>query len=350
MSSERVLVVGPAWVGDMVMAQSLYRYLKEHRPAVQIDVLAPDWSLPLLERMPEVARGIRMPLGHGQLGLAARFRLGRSLRNRHYDQAIVLPRSLKAALVPFFARARCRTGYKGEMRYGLINDMRPLDRRILPMVVQRYVHLGRPRTESDRAPGLSYPQLRVDEANADSLMERLGLERVRPAIALAPGAEYGPAKQWPAEHYAALAQHFAALGYQVWLVGSNKDGSVAESIISASGGAAVDLCGKTSLTDVVDLLSRAQVMVTNDSGLMHIGAAVGTKIVALYGSSSPHYTPPLTDRKVILYRELECSPCFERVCRYGHYRCLRELEVDSVEMAVKEILQREPEAPAPVKQ
>ncbi|WP_303902521.1 lipopolysaccharide heptosyltransferase II [Thiohalomonas denitrificans] len=338
MGAERVLVVGPAWVGDMVMAQSLYRYLKEARPAVEIDVLAPDWSLPLLERMPEVAQGVRMPLGHGELGLPVRFRLGRSLRERHYDQAIVLPRSLKAALVPFFAGARRRTGYQGEMRYGLINDMRQLDREALPMVVQRYINLGRVTTKPERVPDIPNPQLRVDEANATALFERFGLDGNRPAVAFAPGAEYGLAKQWPPEYFASLARRLAERGVQVWVVGSDKDRAVGETIVGASEGAVLNLCGKTSLTDVVDLLSLAQVMVTNDSGLMHIGAAVGTEIVALYGSSSPNYTPPLTRRKVVFFRELECSPCFERTCPYGHTRCLGEIKPSMVLEKIQEII------------
>ncbi len=147
LNPQRCLVVGPSWVGDMVMAQSLFIRLRQGHPDMEIDVLAPAWSRPLLAVMPEVNQSIVMPLGHGELGLAARYRLGVSLRQRSYDWAIVLPNSFKSALVPWWANIPVRTGYRGEMRYGLINDMRILDRQKLAMTVQRFVALADGRGE-----------------------------------------------------------------------------------------------------------------------------------------------------------------------------------------------------------
>jgi heptosyltransferase-2 len=323
-----VLIVGPAWIGDMVMAQSLFKALAGERPGVQIDVLAPAWSAPLLKRMPEVREAIPVPFEHGRLDLSARYRLGRQLAGRGYGQAIVLPRSFKAALVPWFAGVPRRTGYLGELRYGLINDVRSLDRAAMHQMVQRYVALG---AEAARAlpPKAPRPALRVDAANAARLMARHDLSAREPVVGLMPGAEYGPAKQWPLAYYAELARRLDAEGVRAWIFGSYKERAAADYVVMQAG-CGVNLCGKTSIEDAVDLIAQVSLAICNDSGLMHMAAAVGTPLVAIYGSSTPDYTPPLSDRALTLYLRVECSPCFERTCRYGHYRCLRDISVGRV--------------------
>ena len=327
---QKILVAGPAWVGDMVMAQSLYMTLKQHDPETIIDVLAPAWSGPILKRMPEVRRHIEMPVGHGEFGLGARYRLGRQLRDEVYDQAIVIPRSFKSALTPFFAGISKRTGYKGEMRYGLINDMRVLDKSVLTQTVQRYVALGLERDAALPPENIPQPELVVDEQNQQRLLAELSLGIEQPIVGFMPAAEYGPAKRWLPEYFAELAQKLVAQGHQVWLFGSAKDQPVCQQILVAAGEGVVNLCGKTRLEDVVDLIALTEQVVTNDSGLMHIAAATGRKIVAIYGSSSPGYTPPLTDNAEVVYLGLECSPCFERECPLEHYRCLRNISVEEV--------------------
>ncbi|AKU10415.1 ADP-heptose-LPS heptosyltransferase II [Azoarcus sp. CIB] len=324
----QILVVGPSWVGDMVMAQSLFMTLKAEGPC-EIDVLAPGWSLAILERMPEVRGGIAMPLGHGQLGLKERWRLGRELAKRRYDQAIVLPGSLKSALAPFFARIPQRTAFRGEMRYGLINDMRRLDKAALPMTVQRFVALGRPAGKPLPHP-FPRPRLVAAPASQARLRAELGLDPDRPAIAFMPGAEYGPAKQWPLAHYGALAAELVERGYQVWVLGSAKDAPAGQEIAAKAGDGVHNLCGRTQLGDAVDLLAMSAAAVTNDSGLMHVAAALDRPLVAVYGSSTPDHTPPLSDRVAVRYLRLECSPCFERVCPLGHTRCLHEITPASV--------------------
>lgn len=332
------LVAGPAWVGDMVMAQSLFLLLKERNPEEIIDVLAPTWSLPLLQRMPEVRCGIEVPVAHGEFGLWRRLRLGRSLRAQHYDRAIVLPRSLKSALVPFFAKARRRVGYRGEMRFGLLNDMRPLDKSALTMTVQRYLALGMGADEQLPPQNIPIPRLRIDADNQTSLLRRLGLSLERPVVALLPGAEYGPAKQWPAERYGELARGLSQRGYQVWLIGSAKDARIGATILDGNDGNAVNLCGKTALVDAVDLIALCAAVVSNDSGLMHVAAAVDVPLVAVYGSSSPAYTPPLSRNVEILYRGLECSPCFKRTCPMGHTHCLTKIDAGDALAAVGRLL------------
>ena len=336
-ATRRILVVGPAWVGDMVMAQSLFMTLKQQHPHGIIDVVAPQWSEPLLARMPQVHRTYSLPVSHGKLQLRARWALGRRLRFNAYDQAIIIPRSYKAALLPFFARVPRRTGYKGEMRYGVINDMRPLDKSILTQTVQRYVSLGLPPT-SPLPPPIPEPQLRIDVENQKHIVEKLGLNTESRIIALLPGAEYGPSKRWPPERYRVLAQRLSDEGHQVWVFGSQKEQPLGEAITAGLTSGVINLCGKTALKDVIDLLSLVSTAVTNDSGLMHVAAAVGINIVAIYGSTTPAYTPPLTRKASILYQNLSCSPCFKRECPLGHGLCLKNIEVEQVMQVINKML------------
>ncbi len=325
----KILIVAPSWVGDMVMAQPLFMRLHQLHPDVQLDVLAPAWTLPLLARMVEVHEAIANPFGHGEFKLAARYQLGKALRQRHYDQAIVLPNSLKSALVPFFAGIPRRTGYLGEMRWGLLNDARKLDKDKLPRMVERFVALAE-RPGSLLPDPIPQPELAIDEQQRLATLAKLGLNPEPRIAALCVGAEYGPAKRWPAAHFAELGKLLRHEGYQVWLIGSAKDAEAGAEAARLSMGACLDLCGKTSLNEAADLLASASVIVSNDSGLMHVAAALGKPLVALYGSSSPGFTPPLSHKAHILSLNLECSPCFKRECPLGHLDCLMKLTPQSV--------------------
>ncbi len=316
----------------MVMAQSLFITLKQQHPLCQIDVLAPAWSLPLLQRMPEVRQAIAMPLGHGQLGLSARYQLGKQLKSHAYDQAILLPNSWKSALIPFFAAIPLRTGFLGEMRWGLLNDARRLDKQRLTMTVQRFVALGLPENAPQPA-SYAFPKLSITTEQQQAVIDKFQINRDRKILALCPGAEYGPAKRWPIQHFASLAQQKQQQGWQVWLLGSDKDKAVAEQINQLSGEVCQNFAGNTSLAEAVDLLSLADVVVSNDSGLMHVAAALDKKLIALYGSSDPNFTPPLHADAKILNLNLPCSPCFKRECPLGHTECLAKIEPASV-MAV----------------
>ncbi|GGP25244.1 lipopolysaccharide heptosyltransferase II [Silvimonas amylolytica] len=332
----KILIVAPAWVGDAIMAQPLYRRLAERWPGVKIDVLAPPWTRPVHARMPEISETIDNPFGHGSLRLMERIKLGRQLRKRGYDQVIVLPNSLKSALIPWFANIPKRTGWVGEARFILMNDTRTLDPIALPQMVERFAALA-------DAPGVPlarpvpHPRLKIDPAARDAALAKLGLTADRPIVACCPGAEYGPAKRWPANHFADLANHRMSLGEQVWLFGSSKDQEIASEIAALAPGT-VNLCGQTSLAEAIDLMSLAQVVVANDSGLMHVAAGLDRPLVAIYGSSSPEFTPPLSNRAEIVTLDLECSPCFERVCPLGHMNCLNQLEADRANRAINKLL------------
>lgn len=315
----------------MVMAQALFITLKKLYPDCQIDVVSPEWSLPILVRMPEVRQGIALPVAHGEFSFLTRYRLGRSLRSKNYTHAIVLPRSWKSALVPYFAAVPVRTGYKGEMRYGLLNDMRKLDTTVLIQTVQRYVaHACQQHEYSISPPDVPFPELRADKENTDRLIRDLGLNLDKPVIGFMPGAEYGPAKQWPAAYFSELAVLLIEHGYQVWIFGSAGEQELGDEIVNNQPDDIHNLCGKTELVDVIDLIVCTEQLVSNDSGLMHVAAAMGVRVNVIYGSSTPDYTPPLTDSARIFYKRIPCSPCFDRQCRYQHYQCLISIEPDEV--------------------
>ena len=326
--SPAILVVGPSWVGDMVMAQSLFKLLKARLPQCTIDVVAPAWSIPLVSRMPEVRQGYALEVGHGEIGIGKRYRLGKRLRGNGYTRAIVLPRSLKSALVPFFAGIPRRTGFRGEMRYGLLNEIRPFDKNLLDQTVKRFSYLGLEQSDDDLQ--VYCPRLKVDAHNARRCMKELGLDPHRRTVALLLGAEYGPAKQWPASHCAELVRQIERAGAQAWLFGSAKERAFAREITAQAGGVGTNLCGKTQIADAIDLIAHADLAVANDSGLMHVAAAVNTCVIAIYGSSSPEFTPPLCDNATINWLKLDCSPCFERHCRFGHYDCLNNISAATV--------------------
>jgi heptosyltransferase-2 len=338
---KKILVIGPSWVGDSVMAQPLYRRLHERHPGLELHVFAPAWTLPLLARMPEVARAHLNPFGHGQLRLLERWRVARQLAREKFDQVIVLPNSLKSALVPFLAGVPLRTGFIGESRYGLLNDSRELDEKALPMMVERFCALAESRQHALNRP-IPHPQLQVQPASQEAALARLALATDRPIAAFCPGAEYGPAKRWPARHFAELARRFDAAGYAVWLFGSGKDREISEEIVQLSGGLAVNLAGSTGLDEAIDLMGLVDIAVCNDSGLMHVAAALGKPLVALYGSSSPDFTPPLSDDAAIVSLNLDCSPCFERVCPLGHTDCLEKLLPERVWSAAQKLLAADP--------
>lgn len=322
----KYLIVGPSWIGDMVMAQSLFITLKQQYPDCIIDVLAPAWSLPILKRMPEVREGISADMKHGEFSFFKRRKLGRSLRKKMYTHAIVIPRSWKSAVIPYFAEISVRTGYRGEMRYGLLNDIKHLDKQVLKQTVQRYVAHAYQHNLAD-APVTPFPKLQVNIKNKAELLALFGLKLDRPVLCLMPGAEYGPAKQWPIEYYAKLAASLVETGWQVWVLGSGKDAGIGDEIKSISNVHIYNLCGKTELVDTIDLLACAKSVVSNDSGLMHVASAVGVQVNVVYGSSTPEYTPPLTTKELqnIFYLEMDCSPCFKRVCPYDHTDCLKNI-------------------------
>ena len=328
------LIVGPSWVGDMVMTQSLLIALKKNHPESPLDVLSPGWSLPVIRRMPQVRRPLEMPLGHGEFRWRDCYRLGKQLRKERYVQAYVLPRSFKSALVPFHANIPVRTGYRGEFRFGLINDIRKADRAASQTTVERFVALA---ADDGHVAQIQPPVLAVDSGNQERLIAELELNPYGKIVALLPGAEYGPAKCWPLDYYRSLASELVSQDIAVWVLGSRTDHAAGEAI-AADLDAVRNLCGRTRLEDAIDLLSLSSAAVSNDSGLMHVAAAVGIPLVAIYGSSSPEKTPPLSEKAQTIYLGLECSPCYARECPLVHLNCLKNIRPEQVLSALSTAL------------
>jgi heptosyltransferase-2 len=336
-TSKTILVIGPAWVGDMVMAQSLFKTIQKNHPGTLIDVLAPAWTYPLLRLMPEVREGILMPLGHGALGLGVRYRLAQSLKTCHYDQAIVLSNTWKSALVPFFAHIPKRTGWCGEMRWGLLNDLRSLDKTAFPLMIDRYAALG---YDKNRTPSNApWPELCVTPEEVQATLAHFSLEKMplRPILILCPGAEGGQAKRWPEDRFAVLANQKIKEGWQVWILGSPKDVPIAADVEGGIHkqylGQCINLTGKTTLDQAIHLLASAVQVVANDSGLMHVAAALQVPLVGIFGPSDANHTPPLSKNAKAVSIDLSCRPCFKRSCPLKHHQCMQGLSPERVAAA-----------------
>ncbi len=324
---ERVLIVAPSWVGDAILSEPLISLLREPFTDPIVDVLAPPWCAAVYARIRGVAQVFANPIGHGRFDWKRRRALAAEIRRRGHHRAFVLPNSWKSALIPWLAGIPRRTGYVGEMRWGLLNDARHLDAKALPRLVDRFAALAAP--PDGLFPMPPGPVLVPDIANRARAMQTMGLRTERPIAVLCPGAEYGPAKRWPPNYFAELGARLQNDGMQVWLVGSANDRLAAASVLQSAGEAGrrfYDLTGRTDLGTAIDLLSLAGIVVSNDSGLMHAAAAVGAPLLALFGSSSPAYTPPISPVARIARIDIACSPCFKRECPLRHFKCMRDLE------------------------
>ncbi len=337
----KILIFSPSWVGDMVMAQTLFKTLRQQHPDAQLEVIAPPWPYDLLQRMPEVSRHYKIEVQRGKFSWQVRRAMAAQLKHRHYEQVITMPITWKSALIGYWCKIPQRTGFLGEMRYGLLNDRRKLDTEKLPYMVQRYVALGLP-TQAD-IPKLEHipaPQLSVDQANAERWRRTLNINPQQTLIALMPGAEFGPAKRWPTAYYAHIAKDLITAGHQVMLLGSAKDYATALEIEKKSGCELLNLCGKTKLLDAVDLLSCADLAISNDSGLMHIAAAVGIPQIAIYRSSTPEFTPPLNPNATILQAEFKRSTADRiKLQTLEGITDFSDVSVASVQTAIQTLLQ-----------
>lgn len=327
--TNHILIVGPSWVGDMIMAQALFKLLKQQINPVSIDVLAPAWTFSVLSRMPEVNRAIEMPVKHGELALKKRYQIAQQLKQHHYDQAIVLPNSFKSALIPWLAGIKKRTGWIGECRYGLLNDHRSLDTKKYALMIEQYLALGLPKGAELPSP-YPYPQFHVSKEAKEKSLAKYKLIVDRPVLALCPGAAFGPSKRWPEAYFGEVAKQKIASGWAVWLFGSAEDQPLAEVIQTMTNGACQNLVGQADLADTIDLLSAVTGAVVNDSGLMHMTAALAKPLIAVYGSTSTQFTPPLSQQAEVLKLNLPCQPCFKRVCPLGHHQCMRDITPDRV--------------------
>jgi heptosyltransferase-2 len=341
-SAPRTLIISPNWVGDAVIAQPLLRLLKQQHPERPIDVLAPGWVAPVWRAVKEVDTVLEAPFKHGKLQLRERWKFAQELRKRGYADAYVLPNTLKFALIPWLAGISRRVGYKGEMRYGLINVMHFKSKRAPRPMVSFYAAMANAPAPVAPAPAeLPKPTLTVNNAQLAEASALLGLQPGSRLVAFAPGAEFGPAKRWPSSHFAELAQ-IVKKNYpdvQIALLGSPKDKEACDEIVAAQPWL-LNFAGKTTLDQAIAMLAKAEVVVSNDSGLMNIASALNRPIIGLYGPTDHVNTPPFSDVAKIVSLHLDCSPCGQRECPLGHHRCMRNLTADIVWAPLKLMIER----------
>ena len=324
MSIKKLLIIPQNWLGDIVMSQTLLKRIKSENHNIKIDILVDPSFKELVERMPEINKAIILNSHHNQLSLLKRYKIAKKLRGT-YDQCIVLSRSIKSALIPYIAKVPIRTGELGELRYLLINDIKKFSKTDRRKTAYRYISMF-----SDQKIELEekfYPKLNKDTSNIKKLIKKYNLSLDKKIIIFAPGAAFGPSKMWPVDKFIELGKKLAK-EYFIIVIGSDKEKNIGEQIITHKN--MINLCGETSITDAIDLMHISDYCVSNDSGLMHLASATNTKSISIYGATSPDLTPPLTNNKEIHYKRISCSPCFEKKCKFGHYNCLIEIQVDDV--------------------
>lgn len=350
---QKILIISPAWLGDIIMSQSLLSTLKHLDPHCHLTVYAPAYAHPILQRMPEVDEILTNPFAHGSLHLKERYQEGLMLRTYGFDVAYVLPNSFKSALPAYFAKIPERIGWQGEMRYGVLNLRRAKQQKAaFPRMVERYVSLAyihNPQvTDESNLPSFAYPKLEVKTPSAE-LLERLGLSLERPLLTLGCGANYGPAKLWPVEYFAQICNYFIKEhGGAILALGTVKDQTTVDKIKAQIEPEFLpffyDICGKTNLTEALDLVACSRAAVCNDSGMMHTVAAADIPQVCIFGSTSTGYTPPLSSKAYCLESKEPCHPCFKRECKFGTYQCLKGLKPEQVIEHLEQLMDKFPQA------
>ena len=324
MTAQKILIIPQNWLGDVVMSQTLLKKVKSENPNAIIDILVNSTFIDLVERMPEVNRAIVLDCGHKELGFFKRLSLAKKIRG-DYDQSIVLSRSIKSALIPYMAKIPIRTGELGESRYILINDLRKFTKEDRRKTAFRYVSMF--SKEEEVLDKKFYPSLKLDSKNIKILSDKYKINLKKKIIIFAPGAAFGQSKMWPVERFKELGQKLNK-DFLILILGSENEKKIGDKIVSNKN--MINLCGKTSIAEATDLMHISEFCVSNDSGLMHLASATSTKSISIYGATSPELTPPLTNNKEIHYKGLPCSPCFEKICKYGHYNCLVEIHAEDV--------------------
>ena len=325
MPTQKLLIIPQNWLGDIVMSQTLLKKIKSDNPKTSIDILVNSSLKNLVERMPEINKVIILDCNHRELGLFKRLRLAKEIKKSSYDRSIVLSRSLKSSLIPYFAKIPIRTGELGELRYLFINDLKEFSKESRRKTASRYISMYSDINEE--LSGNYYPSLDSNSENIKNLSEKYDLKKDKKVIIFAPGAAFGPSKMWPVNKFRELGKKLNN-DFKILILGSNNEKSIGNDIVTNKN--MVNLCGKTSIADAVDLMHISKFCVSNDSGLMHLAAATNTKSISIYGYTSPDFTPPLTKNKDIHYKGMSCSPCFEKKCKYGHYNCLVDIHSDDV--------------------
>ena len=319
MPNKKILIIAPAWIGDLIVSASFIKALNNNQNN-SIDILVNSNLSNIANVIPGIRKVISSETEHGRLSLIYRIKKGLSLRSEQYDECYILTNSYKSAIIPLIAGIKKRISYLGEFRYGLINIIKqPIERNI--GMVNRYLHLIDQKYTDEINPVLDI------KTNKQLIFNKFKFDGEY--IVFCPDAEYGPAKRWPANKWLKLATDLSQL-HKVIIVGL--DISISDAFRPVESDKIINLIGKTNLVEVMEIIASSEGVISNDSGLMHVSVALDKKIIALYGSSSPTYTPPLIskEKREIIYKDLDCSPCFKRVCPLGHTKCLNDIKVSEV--------------------
>jgi len=335
---QSILIIAPHWIGDAVSTQPLLANLKVLYPDSKINILASNWVAPVYRACSEVHEVIEAKFEHKKLQWNLRKEIAKEIEAKNYQACFVLPNSFKSALIPWLANIPFRIGYRGELRFGLINLALDNPSKVnRPPMVEHYLVLSQLLKDDESIPLDKFaPKLNVSGAAKQQVGQKLQDANINRDFiyAICPGAEYGPSKRWPTEHFAVLAQQLIKQNSnnQIILLGGKNDYSLAQEITSQSKLVSNihNWCGNTSLDEAIALIGMSKAVVSNDSGLMHIAAALQIPQVAIFGSSDPAHTPPLSDRAKIMWLNMSCSPCHKRVCPLGHLRCLKDILPEQV--------------------
>ena len=332
----RVLIIAPPMVGDMVMSQALLKLLKQQDPSCSIDIFSIATLHDLLKHMPEVDNYLTCPFKHGELQLLERFKVAKAIKEKMYTHAYIIPSSFKSAIIPFLANIPIRIGRLGESRYFVINNIRQAVT-TKRTAVKLLVSLG-VSNDSDLPTPMPRPKLSLSQKHLEKTLNKLKIDTPRkPILTICPGAAFGKAKRWPTSHFAQIAKKKKNDGWEVWILGGPDEVVAAQEIQILSNNICTDFTGKTDLSDAIALLSLSTVTVANDSGLMHIAASLDKAVVAIYGPTSPEFAPPLTNKTRSLSLNLACSPCRKPKCKLQHMKCLNDLHPTLVLQAIEEL-------------
>jgi|TARA_B110000858_G_scaffold185732_1_gene228199 heptosyltransferase II len=324
-SKEKFLIIAPSWIGDLIISQSLLKYLKKEYPNCQIDMIVRPELTNLVKMMPEVKNIYPLDIKHKEFGLIKRHILAKEIKKHLYSTSIILPNSFKSAIIPWLANIPVRIGYNRELRLFLLNKKYSLIKHKDSMV-NRYLKLA-DGSYSD----VIRPSLLINGDSSKLISRKYLINNSKKNIVLCPEAEYGSAKRWPINKWMQLANFYKEKDYNVYFLGKNKSLEIKyQNILKKD--SIISLLGKTSLEEAAYILSIVDLVVTNDSGLMHITASVNTNLISIFGSSSPFYTPPLMKDQFgeVIYKALTCSPCFKRECPLQHLNCLNNISSEEI--------------------
>lgn len=335
-TKENILVITPSWVGDCIMIQPFLALLKKHFTSCKITILAPPWTIDLTRHMIDADDFIECPIPWKKWQIKQRWEMAQEIKKHHFTRAYILPKSIQSALIPFWAKIPIRIGFLGKLRYGLLTHIHPLNPGDMPCVVARFSSLAYDDPSSAPEDG-PLPKLFSLENNRRRLLQKLSLFTSQPVIALCPDAEFGPSKEWPIEHFIQIASYYGIRGYQIWILGSEKAQAYGDQIVQEAD-TGINLCGKATLNEIIDLLGLCNIVISNDSDLMYASIALNRPTIALYGSSTPDRTPLFAQNAHTISVNLPCSPCFRRQCPFKHTNCMAQISPALVKEKIDELL------------